>query len=127
MDDSDLRANLTYRKKTGCDHVYVTITNINGNFKDLFCNVGKAGSCTLAWAQALARIISKAIADYGMPPSEVFRQLSGIQCPKQIFFPREKRVLSCPDAIAQVIASYFGINNVVGEEDEGKSCQEPGG
>jgi len=104
--DFDSRPSKTWKKKTGCGWLYITITEVNGQFKDVFCNLGKSGSCTIAWTQALARIISKAISDYHMPIEEVIKQLGGIQCPNQLPFPKPG-VKSCPDAISQILRSYM--------------------
>jgi len=60
----------------------------------------------LAWTQAVARIISKAIFDYHMPVEEVIHQLRGIECPEQLPFPRPA-VKSCVDALAQVLQKHI--------------------
>lgn len=102
----ETRPSCTWKKATGCGTLYVIITEVDGEIKDIFCNLGKGGSCQLAWTQAVARIISKAVFDYHMPVEEVIKQLRGIECPKQLPFPKPA-VKSCVDALAQVLQKHL--------------------
>jgi ribonucleoside-diphosphate reductase alpha chain len=108
----------TYRKSTPLGTAYITI-NSNGEGKDepfeVFLNVGKAGSDTTAVAEALGRLISL-ILRLPSPLSafervrDIVGQLRGIGSGRATGFGPQ-RVMSLPDAIAQVLAAHVGLSD----------------
>lgn len=104
----------TYRKLTPIGTAYITI-NINSD-KDpfeVFINVAKVGSDVAADAEGLGRLISLILR---MPSSlstkervqVLIAQLRGIGSGQQRGFGKQ-RVMSLPDAIAQVLAEQIGF------------------
>jgi ribonucleoside-diphosphate reductase alpha chain len=106
----------TYRKNTPLGAAYITV-NSNGEGKkqpfEVFVNIGKAGSDTTALAEALGRLISLVLR---LPsPLSAFErvqnivsQLRGIGSGRATGFGPQ-RVMSLPDAVAQVLAEHVGL------------------
>jgi len=104
----------TYRVETPLGTAYVVI-NENGEGGEpfeVFVSVGKAGSDTMAVAEAMGRLISLTLR---MPSplspkrrlEEMIAQLSGIGGGRPLGFGPQ-RVLSLPDGIARVLAEHLG-------------------
>ncbi len=114
-------AGKTYRMETPAGTAFITV-NDNGKGAgepfEVFVSVGKAGSETMAHAEALGRLISL-ILRLPLPKSmsardrvvEVVGQLSGIGGGRPLGFGR-KRVLSLPDALAQALTQHVGLTEV---------------
>ncbi len=108
----------TYRKNTPLGAAYITI-NSNGEGKnqpfEVFINIGKAGSDTTALAEALGRLISL-ILRLPSPLSafervkDIVGQLRGIGSGRAMGFGPQ-RVMSLPDAVAQVLAEHVGLTD----------------
>jgi len=106
----------TYRKNTPLGTAYITV-NSNGEGMrqpfEIFVNIGKAGSDTTALAEALGRLISLVLR-LPSPLSaferaqEIVSQLRGIGSGRATGFG-PKRVMSLPDAVAQVLAEHVGL------------------
>jgi ribonucleoside-diphosphate reductase alpha chain len=106
----------TYRKNTPLGAAYITV-NSNGEGEkepfEVFVNIGKAGSDTTALAEALGRLISLVLR---LPsPLSAFErvqdiagQLRGIGSGRATGFGPQ-RVMSLPDAVAQVLAEHVGL------------------
>jgi len=91
--------------------MYVTINeDQDGRPFEVFVALGKAGGSAMADAEAIGRLISLALRS-GISLRDVHRQLRGISSDRAVGFG-DKKVLSSPDAIAQVIEEYL-------EEKEG--------
>jgi ribonucleoside-diphosphate reductase alpha chain len=111
----------TYRIQTPVGTAFITV-NDNGKGGgepfEVFVSVGKAGSETMAHAEALGRLISLVLR-LPLPErmsardrvAEVVGQLSGIGGGRPLGFGR-KRVLSLPDALAQALAQHVGLAEV---------------
>ena len=107
----------TYRKNTPLGAAYITI-NSNGEGKrqpfEVFVNIGKAGSDTTALAEALGRLISLVLR-LPSPLSafervqDIVGQLRGIGSGRATGFGPQ-RVMSLPDAVAQVLAEHVGLS-----------------
>lgn len=102
----------TVRIKTGCGTLYVTINSDEQGICEVFTTIGKAGGCAGAFSEATARLASLALRS-GVEPTQIVKQLKGIRCPHPIW-QGGQQVLSCPDAIAQVLEEYIKNNGVNG-------------
>lgn len=102
----------TVRIKTGCGTLYVTINSDEQGICEVFTTIGKAGGCAGAFSEATARLASLALRS-GVEPTQIVKQLKGIRCPHPIW-QGGQQVLSCPDAIAQVLEEYIKHNGVNG-------------
>ena len=90
----------------GCGHLYITVNLDKGIPVEVFASLGKSGSCSKCQMEALTRCISTGLR-YGIPAEEFHKQLQGIACPQPSFGGgKEGKVLSCPDAISRVLATY---------------------
>jgi ribonucleoside-diphosphate reductase alpha chain len=109
----------TYRKNTPIGTAYITVNANGGGSKEpfeVFINVGKAGSDVAADAEGLGRLVSLILR---MPSpltpeervSDIIAQLRGIGSGRAQGFGKN-RVMSMPDAVAQVLAEHVGINSV---------------
>ncbi|MGH7541034.1 MAG: vitamin B12-dependent ribonucleotide reductase, partial [Gemmatimonadota bacterium] len=104
-------------------HMYVTINEDDqGRPFEVFVALGKAGGAAMADAEAIGRLISLALRS-GVSLRDLHKQLRGISSDRAVGLGPSK-VLSSPDAIAQVIEKYL-------EEKEGVQqslpIHEPGG
>jgi ribonucleoside-diphosphate reductase alpha chain len=106
-------AGRTYRVETPLGTAYVVI-NENGDAEpfEVFVSIGKAGSDTMAVAEAMGRLISLILR---MPSpfspkrrlEETIAQLSGIGGGRPLGYGPQ-RVLSLPDGIARVLTEHVG-------------------
>jgi ribonucleoside-diphosphate reductase alpha chain len=103
----------TYRVETPLGTAYIVVNEHgDGDPFEVFVSVGKAGSDTMAVAEAIGRLISLALR---MPSplstkrrlEEIVAQLSGIGGGRPLGFGPQ-RVLSLPDGIARVLAEHLG-------------------
>jgi ribonucleoside-diphosphate reductase alpha chain len=114
----------TVRIKTGCGSLYVTINSDDQGICEVFTTIGKAGGCAGAFSEATARLASLALRS-GVEPQQVVKQLKGIRCPHPIW-EGGRQVLSCPDAIAQVLDEYIKNNGTNGVKIEAREKANPG-
>ncbi len=110
--------------------MYVTINeDEEGRPFEVFVALGKAGGPAMADAEAIGRLISLALRS-GIPLRSVHKQLRGISSDRAVGFGTNK-VLSSPDAIAQVIERYLeekeGIQQSLPIPDVGSGKQTNGG
>ena len=103
----------TYRMETPIGTAFITVNETNeGEPFEVFLQVGKGGSDTMAVAEALGRLISLTLR---MPSplsaqrrlEEVISQLSRIGGAQPVGFGPSK-VLSLPDALARCLAEHIG-------------------
>lgn len=93
---------------TGCGPLKVTVgfTEDNKPLEVIVGELSKNGYCTSAFQEGLTRSITLGV-KYGVPIAEFVKDLEGIRCQSSVMFPKEKRVLSCPDAIANILRKYI--------------------
>jgi ribonucleoside-diphosphate reductase alpha chain len=128
----------TYRMETPIGTAFITVNETtSGDPFEVFLQVGKGGSDTMAVAEALGRLISLMLR---MPSplsahrrlEEVISQLSRIGGAQPVGFGPSK-VLSLPDALARCLAEHLGQvkpagdgPSATGKKTVGDLCKECG-
>jgi ribonucleoside-diphosphate reductase alpha chain len=97
----EVTAGRTYKTKTGCGSLYVTVNHDDHGPCEVFIAMGKSGGCPASNAEAVARLISLALRS-GIDLASITNQLAGIRCPTPTWHAGVQQ-LSCVDALAQVL------------------------
>ena len=100
---------VTERIQTGCGRLYVTVNSDDQGMAEVFAQMGKTGGCASSQTEAAGRLISLALRS-GVKPDEIIKQIKGIRCPSPAW-QNGKMVLSCPDAIGQVLQHCTGVGD----------------
>lgn len=98
---------MTTKTITGCGEMYITQNYDAEGLFEVFGQMGKAGGCEQANAQAIGRLISLCLRG-GVKIDSVIKQLAGIRCHTPCF-SHGNQILSCADAIAQVLAKQAHV------------------
>jgi ribonucleoside-diphosphate reductase alpha chain len=119
----------TTKMKTGYGHLYVTVTEFDGQPFEVFATIGKSGRSTTAKTEAIGRLVSLALRA-GVKVERVIEQLKGIGGEHPVF-QEGGLVLSIPDAISRVLEKRYMkdrpvANNRSGNSLGGQSCPECG-
>lgn len=114
---------VTERVRTGCGYLYVTVNRDDQDLCEVFAQMGKAGGCAACQIEAESRLISLALRS-GISTQAIVKQLAGIRCPSPIW-QEGQQILSCPDAVARVLASVAQVT-VQQRVDDMKLCPECG-
>lgn len=92
----------TTKVTTGCGNLYITVNqDEEGNFFEVFTQMGKAGGCAASQLEAIGRLVSLALRGK-IDIKVVVEQLKGIRCPSPSW-ANGKKIFSCADAIARVL------------------------
>lgn len=106
-------AGSTYHARTPVGTAFVTVnSDVQGNVREVFVTVGRAGSDIAADAEAIGRLVSLAFRiPTSLPPRQVvdavIDQLAGIGGSSWLGFG-PKRVRSLADAVAHDLAEHSG-------------------
>lgn len=102
---------ITEKVRIGCGNLYVTVNYDEQGICEVFTNLGRAGGCP-SQSEATSRLVSTALRA-GMQPETLIEQLRGIRCHATL---RQKglKVLSCPDAIGQVLEKVLRMRREQG-------------
>ncbi len=99
---------ITVKVATGCGNMYIQMNWYHGRLFEVFATLGHSGGCTSCQMEAITRSATLGL-KYGIPISEYIHQFRGIQCPSPLPFPKENKVLSCPDAVATTLDRYGSL------------------
>lgn len=98
----DVVVGTTTRVSTGCGNLYVIMNqDEDGDFTEVFTQMGKAGGCAASQLESIGRLITLAMKS-GIDGKEIVAQLKGIRCPAPSW-ANGKKIFSCADAIAGVV------------------------
>ena len=95
----------TSKIKTGLGHLYVTVTEYEGQPFEVFATIGKSGRSTTAKTEAIGRLVSLALRA-GVKVDKIIDQLKGIGGEHPVF-QEGGLVLSIPDGIARVLEKRY--------------------
>lgn len=101
----DVMHGSTYKITTAYGNLYVTVNEDQFGPFEVFSQLGKAGGFFGAQTEAICRMISLALRS-GISIHNVIEQLKGIRGPDPVFHNGEK-ILSLPDAIANVLETHL--------------------
>lgn len=95
----------TYEVKTEQGDLYITINEDEAGVVEVFLNIGKSGSFTQGYTEALGRMISMSLRS-GIKPESIIKQLQGIRTSTPTL-NRGMFVYSVPDAVAKILKRHI--------------------
>jgi ribonucleoside-diphosphate reductase alpha chain len=101
----DVMQGSTYKVPTAYGNLYVTVNEDEYGPFEVFSQLGKAGGFFGAQTEGICRMISLALRS-GINLKDVIEQLKGIRGPDPMFH-NGARILSLPDAIANVLENHL--------------------
>lgn len=96
----------TFKLQTEMGSLYVTINEDDVGLLEVFVHLGKSGSSSMAFTEAIGRLISLALRS-GVSPSAIIKQLKGIKSSTPVRQENGEVVFSVPDAIAKALEKYI--------------------
>ncbi len=96
----------TIKMQTEMGSLYVTINEDEYGLFEVFVHLGKSGSSSMAFTEAIGRLISLALRS-GISPKEVIKQLKSIKSSTPVRQEDGEIVFSVPDAIAKALEKYL--------------------
>ncbi len=96
----------TYKMVTDMGSLYVTVNEDGHGPFEVFVHLGKSGSASMAFTEAIGRLISLCLRT-GVSPKAVIKQLKGIKSSTPVRQENGDVVFSVPDAIAKVLEKYL--------------------
>ena len=96
----------TYNFKTEMGSLFVTVNEDEHGPFEVFIQLGKSGSASMAFTEAIGRLISLALRS-GIKPSAIIDQLKLIRGSRPVMQENGEIVFSVPDAIAKAMAEYL--------------------
>lgn len=95
----------TYKIETGCGTSYITISNLDSPYYEIFATLGKTGGCPSATLQSLTRCLTVGL-NLSKDPERLIKryikQLIGIGCPHST-----KHIPSCVESIGIVLQKHY--------------------
>lgn len=85
--------------KTGCGNAYISQSEPDESYYEIYGQLGKAGGCSACLLTALSRVITVAV-NYGTPRAEIMQQLEETYCPQA---GPGSFLRSCPGALLEVM------------------------
>jgi len=95
----------TYEVKTEQGDLYVTVNSDDKGIIEVFLTLGKSGSFTAGYTEALGRLISMSLRS-GIKPGAIIKQLQGIRTSSPTL-NKGMIVYSVPDAVAKILKKYL--------------------
>jgi ribonucleoside-diphosphate reductase alpha chain len=97
----------TYEVKTEQGDLYVTINSDDKGIFEVFLNLGKSGSFSAGYTEALGRLISMSLRS-GIMPIMIVKQLQGIRTSTPTL-NKGMIVYSVPDAVAKILKKHLEL------------------
>lgn len=99
----------TYRMKTELGTVFITVNEDEEGIVEVFVQgLGKSGTASAAFTEAIGRLISLALRS-GVKPSAIIDQLGLIRGSRPVVQEDGTVVFSVPDAISKAISEYLNV------------------
>ncbi len=96
----------TYKAVTDLGSLYITINEDDQGPFEVFVHLGKSGSSSMAFTEAIGRLISLALRS-GVSPRAIIKQLFGIKSSTPVRQEDGQVIFSVPDAIAKVMEKHL--------------------